>query len=50
MPYPKNRDSFNVKAKAPEAIAWNCTKCGKTGLANSRRTAGQQFDVHECTN
>lgn len=48
MPKPTSRDSFNHKSKGREAVAWNCTKCGKTGLANSRLSAGQQFDKHDC--
>lgn len=48
MANPKSRDSFNHKSKGPEAVAWNCTRCGKTGLAKSRLSAGQQFDKHDC--
>lgn len=27
-------------------VAWNCRKCGQTGLATSRAEAGKQFDRH----
>lgn len=42
-----SRTTFNVKSN-PAGVAWNCTKCGATGLAGNRSTAGQQFDKHTC--
>lgn len=48
MGKPKNRDTYVHRSKGREVVAWNCTKCGATGLANSRLSAGQQFDKHDC--
>ena len=42
-----SRESFNPKSNAA-GVAWNCTRCGATGLAGNRATAGKQFDEHNC--
>lgn len=44
-----SRTTFNPKANAT-GVAWNCTKCGASGLAGNRATAGTQFDAHDCRN
>lgn len=45
-----SRTTFNPAATKADGsnVAWNCTKCGKQGAANSRAAAGQQFDKHDC--
>lgn len=43
-----NRTNLNLSATGA-GVGWNCRKCGKTGLASTRKIAGQQFDKHTCT-
>lgn len=43
-----SRTNFN-SVSTGTGVAWNCTRCGKTGLASSRAAAGKQFDSHTCT-
>lgn len=47
MGKPTSRATFNHKS-GDAGVAWNCTRCGKTGLASSRGKAGRQFDDHDC--
>lgn len=47
MPKP-SRATFNPVANET-GVSWNCTECGKQGVADSRGSAGQQFDKHDCT-
>lgn len=42
-----SRATFNPMANET-GVAWNCTKCGASGLAPSRGKAGSQFDDHDC--
>lgn len=46
MPKP-SRATFNPVANET-GVGWNCTKCGQSGLAGNRATAGAQFDKHDC--
>lgn len=48
MSKPKSRETYVHRSKGREVVAWNCTKCGTSGLANSRLSAGKQFDDHDC--
>ena len=42
-----SRTNFN-SVSTKTGVAWNCKRCGKTGLASNRGAAGRHFDSHTC--